>query len=113
MTQPTLQQRLDLLIKDDALELARREESYGGSWKAYGGFSAFMNIARKWQRIEHQAKGHGYDIFKAVEAYSGPDGTMDDIRDLRRYLLLIEDHCYKGGEVDPGQPRGKGYVDQG
>lgn len=111
MTHPTLKQRLDILIKDDANELAKREESYGGSWKAYGGFSAFMNIARKWQRIEHQAKQYNYDIFKAIEARPGLDGTMDDIRDLRRYLLLIEDHMNEQCE-DTSIP-GNGYVDQG
>lgn len=109
-----LRLRLDKLIEKDADELAKREESYGGSWKAYGGFSAFMNIARKWQRIEHQAKQCEYDIFKAVRVYHGHDGIMDDIRDLRRYLLLIEDHCYnEGEEMDTGEPMGEGYVDQG
>lgn len=76
----------------DALELA--EKSYGDSWKQRGGTGAFMMLARKWDRIENQARKDAetpYDIFSAVAAHGiNPDGILDDIRDLRRYLLLVE-----------------------
>ena len=51
-----------------------------------------MMLARKFDRIEHQAQKHGWDIFEAGEVYKGEAGLLDDIRDLRRYLLLTEEH---------------------
>jgi len=52
---------------------------------------AFMMLARKFDRIEHQSEKHGWDIFGAGEAFKGETGLLDDIRDLRRYLILVED----------------------
>jgi hypothetical protein len=49
-------------------------------------------LARKFDRVEHQAQKHGWDIFEAGEVYVGDAGLLDDIRDLRRYLLLTEEH---------------------
>ena len=70
----------------DLQALKKAEESYGNSWRRRGGVGAFMMLARKFDRIEHQAEKHGWDIFEAGEA-----GLLDDIRDLRRYLILVEE----------------------
>ena len=51
-----------------------------------------MMLARKFDRIEHQSQKHGWDIFEAGEVYKGEAGLLDDIRDLRRYLLLVEEY---------------------
>ena len=49
-----------------------------------------MMLARKWDRLEKQVTEQGYDIFQAI-AYDGrEEGILDDIRDLRRYLFLVE-----------------------
>tara|TARA_R100001369_G_scaffold73953_1_gene102623 strand:- start:119 stop:439 length:321 start_codon:yes stop_codon:yes gene_type:complete len=72
----------------EALKVA--EESYGDSWKRRGGVGAFMMLARKFDRIENQAKAENWDIFEARSFYRGEDGILDDIRDLRRYLILVE-----------------------
>ena len=72
----------------EALKIA--EESYGDSWKRRGGVGAFMMLARKFDRIENQTKDQEWDIFKAGIEYSGEDCLLVDIRDLRRYLLLVE-----------------------
>ena len=72
----------------EALKVA--EESYGDSWKRRGGVGAFMMLARKFDRIENQAKAENWDIFEAGDVYGGEDGILDDIRDLRRYLILVE-----------------------
>jgi hypothetical protein len=72
----------------EALKVA--EESYGDSWKRRGGVGAFMMLARKFDRIENQAKAENWDIFEAGSFYRGEDGILDDIRDLRRYLILVE-----------------------
>ena len=77
----------------DQVALNEAQESYGDSWKKRGGVGAFMMFARKWDRLENQTKREGYDIFSAVENDGGTrtvDGIIDDIRDLRRYLLLVE-----------------------
>lgn len=74
----------------DVVELQRKDAEYGGSWKRRGGVGAFMMLARKWDRLEQQVTQHGYDVFAAAEADARDEGVLDDIRDLRRYLLLVE-----------------------
>lgn len=49
-----------------------------------------MMLARKWDRIENLVKQHGYDIFETIQSDSSDTGVLDDIRDLRCYLLLVE-----------------------
>ena len=78
------------VAQNDLEALKRAETSYGDSWKRRGGVGAYMMLARKFDRIEHQAEKHGWDIFEAGEVYVGEAGLLDDIRDLRRYLILVE-----------------------
>ena len=49
-----------------------------------------MMLARKLDRIEKQSKSVNWDIFEAATVYNGEEGMLDDIGDLRRYLLLVE-----------------------
>jgi hypothetical protein len=98
---------LKQVAENDVQELERKENTYRGSWKKRGGVGAFMMCARKWDRIEgmlcptrmHTRNGvsrtaDNYDIFEEIEfdpKQSGEDGSMlAEVRDLRRYLLLIE-----------------------
>ena len=74
----------------DAEMLAHAEKSYGDSWKKRGGVGAFMMLARKWDRLETQVKNCDYNIFDAIMQDPSPEGIMDDIGDLRRYLFLVE-----------------------
>ena len=74
----------------DCLEKA--EKSYGESWKNRGGVGAFMMLARKWDRLENQVKKFDYDIFEAYKQDNRAEGIIDDIQDLRRYLILVEQH---------------------
>lgn len=76
------------LALEDVDVLIEKGKSYGTSWRQRGGVGAFMMLARKWDRIENQCEEHGYDIFLSVEKV--PDSILDDIRDLRRYLLLVD-----------------------
>jgi hypothetical protein len=85
-----LYDNLPRLVKQDCEGLLRARESYGDSWKRRGGVGAFMMLARKWDRIENQTQKQGYDVFKAIELDPSNTGILDDIRDLRRYLLLVE-----------------------
>lgn len=88
--------------QNDAKVLEEKGRTYGDSWRKRGGVGAFMMLSRKWDRIENIAQGAGYDIFKV-----GADNTgdiLDDIADLRRYLLLVEAHV-TGGRVDAATTR--------
>ena len=94
--------------------LVKAEKSYGDSWKKRGGVGAFMMLARKWDRLENHVKKYNYDIFEAVNNDIRPEGIIDDIRDLRRYLLLVEDHV--GGkfiqQLDKEGEATSGYTNQ-
>ena len=83
-------QKVNVLANDDVSALHEAEKSYGDSWKKRGGIGAFMMLARKWDRIENQSNDYTYDIFLALEEDQRPEGLIDDIRDLSRYLLLVE-----------------------
>ena len=78
------------LSQADVLALRTASQKYGDSWKKRGGCGAYMNLARKWDRIEKAAMDHDWDILAAARQLPGEDGLLDDIGDLRRYLLLIE-----------------------
>jgi len=80
-------------MESDIETLVDKEGSYGNSWKRRGGVGAFMMLARKWDRIENCLSDRAderYDIFHAMMQDMRDDGILDDIRDLRRYLLLVE-----------------------
>ncbi len=83
---------LQTIADGDVVALEKAEKSYGDSWRKRGGVGAFMMLARKWDRIENQVKAQQYDVFHAIEADRRSDGIMDDIQDLRRYLMLVEEH---------------------
>ena len=82
----------EIISAEDWTSLDKAEEDYGDSWRKRGGIGAFMMLARKWDRIEKQVFDYTYDIFLALEEDRRPEGLIDDIKDLRRYLLLVEAH---------------------
>ena len=103
----TLLERLTAAAICDVTTLVEKDKSYGSSWKKRGGVGAFMMLARKWDRIEtimqrsHSVPGIGsagaYEIFEQCEFNFG--GVLDDVRDLRRYLLLVESELLLRGTV--------------
>jgi hypothetical protein len=98
------------IAHDDIRILKRKDAEYGGSWCKRGGVGAFMMLCRKWDRLEaalnpNAVKGDlreaplsavveapipAYDILMAGEMDSRDEGILDDIGDLRRYLILVE-----------------------
>lgn len=104
------------ISREDVEGLQKAQQSYGNSWKLRGGVGAFMMLARKWDRIEKRVGtrpvdtskavtvlsggslpttpsvkfGDRFDIFQHLAADDRAEGLIDDIRDLRRYLLLVE-----------------------
>ena len=105
---PSKWEEMKDIAQNDLVSLIDSEKSYGDSWKQRGGTGAFMMLARKWDRlenkveefdrIEQQAKSVNWDIFEASHSYPGEEGVLDDIGDLRRYLLLVEHHVRFAGE---------------
>lgn len=94
---------LDQVAKEDVCHLMKKEATYRGSWKRRGGVGAFMMLARKWDRLEPMMECDNirYDVFKAIALEpSGTDGSaLAEIRDLRRYLLLVEAEMIAQGYV--------------
>ena len=88
----------EIISAEDWTSLDRAEEDYGDSWRKRGGVGAYMMLARKWDRIENQVVEKGWDIFKSIEQDIRPEGILDDIKDLRRYLLLVEAHMRTRGK---------------
>ena len=76
--------------KTDVDELLRKDREYGGSWKLRGGVGAFMMAARKMDRIVNQLSRCDYSLATALDVDKRPEGILDDLGDLRRYLLLWE-----------------------
>jgi len=81
---------LHVVAQEDVDKLKAAEKNYGDSWKKRGGVGAFMMLARKWDRIEKQCELCNWDVFTALVTDPRPEGILDDIQDLRRYLMLVE-----------------------
>lgn len=105
---------LEAVAANDVAETWRKDVEYERSWKKRGGVGAFMMLARKWDRLETQVrrdiplatdndgKKYGaapYDILAHIRADKRPEGLLDDIRDLRRYLMLVEAELVAEGTV--------------
>jgi hypothetical protein len=93
------------ICQEDATGLLKAHESYGDSWKKRGGVGAYMVMIRKFDRMERTVEKAGFDIFQAVEADQRPEGLIDDIRDARRYLVLIEAELRMRGLIRAGDHR--------
>lgn len=92
---------LEAVASEDVAGLKKAEQSYGDSWKKRGGVGAFMMLARKWDRIEQRVRqsfhsegadilAGSWDVFAHIREDARAEGLIDDIRDLRRYLMLVE-----------------------
>lgn len=128
-------QYLGQIADEDLNYIKRKDVQYAASWKRREGPGAFFTMARPWDRFENIAragvvsnneKGLGaadikpFDIFAIIQAQglAGPDGSLIAcVRDLRRYLLLLEaemiDRYNKkiqthdwGGKVKEATPEG-------
>lgn len=87
------------IAQSDVDTLNEKDKAYAGSWKKRGGTGAFMMLARKWDRIENAVINKEWDIFTVAIADERPEGILDDIKDLRCYLLLVEQHVRQMQEL--------------
>lgn len=98
---------LDKISTVSLEKVKKKDLEYGASWKKRGGSNAFAMLARKWDRIEEALTPKNdtviapissildkeipaYDILKAGEFDLRSDGILDDIEDLKNYLLLVQ-----------------------
>ena len=88
----------------DVTKLHKAEQSYGKSCIQRGGVGAFMMLARKWDRLEKQVNESNYDIFLAAEKDTRAEGILDDIQDLRRYLMLVEAEIIRKETTNDQEP---------
>lgn len=95
---------VDKIAKSDIVCLHESEKNYGNSWKQRGGQGAFMMLARKWDRLEKQVNESNYDIFHAAQKDNRAEGILDDIQDLRRYLMLVEAELIRKDTTDDQDP---------
>lgn len=92
---------LHQVTQSDIEVLKHKELTYEGSWKKRGGVGVFMMLARKWDRLENMLKANRYDVFDTIlAAPHGTDGSvLAEVRDLRRYLILVEAEMVARGIV--------------
>ena len=103
---PHYSEFLAQIAQGDVDQLEQKDREYGGSWLKRGGVGAFMMLARKWDRLEQAMTSEvvlrsrsvpgpdmivdRYDVLTRAVADGREEGILDDIGDLRRYLLLVE-----------------------
>lgn len=92
-------QHLEDVLDSDATITIQADLNYRGSWKRRGGTGAFHMLARKWDRLEPRVEAYGFDVFEAIAQDVRREGAIDDVRDLRRYLALVEAECVRRGFV--------------
>lgn len=73
----------------DVATIRAKDAEYGGSWHKRGGGGAFFMLARKWDRIANQLEKVNGDLKEALAKDQREEGILDDINDLRCYLLLV------------------------
>lgn len=92
--------RLQAILDSTQAQLMHAQGSYGESWIKRGGIGAFMNLARKWDRIQMSCKRAGWDIMKALEMDRRPEGLIDDLRDLRDYIILVDEYWTRDNPIE-------------
>jgi hypothetical protein len=104
------------ISRGDVSEILQKQKAYGSSWKRRGGVAVFMMLARKWDRIEQRVAlrvppaagspgANPNNIFEHIAADRRTEGILDDVRDLRRYLMLVEAEMAARGLVETGTSR--------
>lgn len=99
-----IQDRLSAILDRDLEALAEGYKKYGESWRRKGGPGAYFTLSRKIDRYEHACEQSAWDVFRAIRnnpssegTMGGKDGLLDDIRDMRHYLALIEEFITREG----------------
>lgn len=72
----------------DCETLRSKDKEYGGSWCRRGGQGAFAMVARKFDRIDNAIQKF-QTLSELIAQDQREEGVLDDLQDMRCYLLLI------------------------
>lgn len=75
-------------VQADEMMILAKNAEYGASWCRRGGIGAFFMLTRKWDRLENTMQHYG-SMRRALKNDQRPEGVLDDLGDLRRYLILV------------------------
>lgn len=103
-----MQDILHSMAEADVSSLIASEKNYGDSWKKRGGIGAYMMLARKMDRLAKAVESKNGDIYKLLSEDTRAEGAIDDIRDLRRYFVLVTAECLA---LDSGHGKYLDYLD--
>lgn len=105
-------QAVETIARHDVAFLEVRERAYDASWCKEGGVGAWFNIKRKIDRLINAvsqdrdkpgiSSARQYDIFE--HAMHNPAQVLNDLRDLRRYLLLTEAELVRRHDIPKDEP---------
>jgi len=79
------------------------EQEYNRSWLKRGPVGAYFTVVRPLDRLDtlcnrSASNGVSFDIFQHVlDSPDGDTGALNAVRDLRRYLLLVEAELVRRG----------------
>lgn len=82
--------------EQDYSYLIKRDQEYHASWLKRGGVGAFMTFCRKWDRFAPMVCEYNRNALDMLAAH--PD-RIDDVQDLRRYLLLVESEWMRQNDI--------------
>jgi hypothetical protein len=105
----SMEEAISTVAASDVEGLIKAQAEYGDSWKKRGGSGAYLTIVRPLDRLDILAgkpasNGIPYDIFQhCLDAKDGDSGVLNAVRDLRRYLILVEAHLVSQGHELPKQ----------
>lgn len=111
MERKSFEQSLRQVVADDVEGLIEAKREYGDSWRSRGGQGAYFTLVRPLDRLgvvvaKNHAGAPPYDIFAHCldNPVRGQEGlTLNAVRDLRRYLLLVEAYLVEEGHELPLQ----------
>jgi hypothetical protein len=86
----------------DCKQLVFKNKEYGGSWHQRGGTGAFFMLARKMDRVVVAMARSGNDLGHLIASDKRQEGVLDDLGDLRRYLILCL--AWLSAENEPEAP---------
>jgi len=109
MTEKSFEVSLEEVAVRDVEGLMQARIEYGESWKKRGGCGAYFTIVRPLDRLDilcarPASNGVPFDIFQhCLDSPNGDEGVLNALRDLRRYLLLVEVELVQRGHDLPLQ----------
>ena len=107
--QKTMEECIQQIAEEDVEGLIEAQVEYGDSWKQRGGPGAWFTVVRPLDRLntmmakQMPSNGISNDIFQLMKDSESDGGVLNAVRDLRRYLMLVEAEVIRQGADLPLQ----------